>query len=201
VIGELAERENATVFVDEVMQDLVHGGMRMASAGAIETLRSRSIIFTSAAKSFNLGGMRCAVGHFGSASLHSRYCKLPWHLRNGASQFGIIATLAAWQHCATWLVALKTRLEENLTHLTSALAGMPTIGWHPPEAGYLAWMDFSASVAALDPASYFRSRVGLILQPGHVFGSSYASFARLNFGTSVGRLDRVLKRLRSGMLI
>lgn len=200
VIGELADRENAIVFVDEVMQDLVHGGKRMASPGATDPLRSRSVIFTSAAKSFNLGGMRCAVGHFGSTSLHSRYCSLPWHLRNGASQFGLIATLAAWQRGDTWLTALKTRLEENLLHLAEALAGMPTIRWRPPDAGFLSWIDFSESVAALDPASHFRRRAGLILQPGQVFGSDYASFARLNFGTSAGRLDRVLQRLRLGML-
>lgn len=198
---EYAEMNDAIIFVDEVMQDLTYGNVRFASPSTFLPLASRCVTFTSAAKSFNLGGLRCAVGHFGSADLHSRYCRLPWHLRSGASQLGIVATLAAWRYGDQWLGALKTRLERNLSGIAEALTLVPTVRWHPPDAGFFAWLDFSKTVARNNPALHFRSNAGLRLQPGSTFGAEYAAFARLNFGTSAQRLNRVLGRLGSGLVI
>lgn len=66
---------------------------------------------------------------------------------------------------------------------------------HPPEATYLAWLDYSA----LDPADQARERFlarrRVALEPGLRFGAAGSGYARLNFATSTSILDQATARM------
>jgi cysteine-S-conjugate beta-lyase len=198
-LGSFAERHDVVVFSDEIHQDLVHSPGRSHSPAATRRLAGRTVAFTSAAKSFNIPGLRCAVGHFGSPGLHAAFTRLPWHLRDGASLPGIAATLAAWESGDEWLGSLRRQLLRNRSILIDRLRELECIHWRPPEATYLAWLDLSGSAAAASPRDFFADKANVHLQPGSAFGDDFGAFARLNFGTSEARLCAILERLASAL--
>ena len=195
VLAEFAERNDAVIFSDEIYQDLVYDPAGYRSTGAVAGLNQRTVMFTSAAKSFGIAGLRCAVGYFGSRRLHEDFCRLPWHLRSTASLPGINATIAAWSQCETWLDELRSRLAANREIVTDRLADIPSVRCVTPAATYSCWLDLSDTVAAADPREYLIRAARVSLQAGESFGAEYKGNARLNFGTAPERLAAMLDRL------
>lgn len=194
-LSELAEVHDVPVFSDEIYQDLVHAPHQHQPVAVTPGLSSRTITFTSAAKSHGIPGLRCAVGHFGSARLHAAYKRLPWHLRDGASLIGITATLAAWQYGDSWLQSLRSTLRRNREVVVDEVSKWPGVKLVPPEAGYLAWLDFTCSTVADNPFALIHRHAGVRLLAGDRFGQDFGKYARLNFGTSMERLRRILNRI------
>src|SRR5262245_11005740 len=194
-LATFADMHDAVVFSDEIYHDLVFAPATFRPAALTPGLGERMITFTSAAKSFNIPGLRCAVGYFGNTSLHDAYRALPWHLRDGASLVGIEATRAAWRCGDDWLAELRATLSGNRELIRGALHRLPGVAWTPPAAGFLAWLDFARSPLRADPRGEIERHAGVRLSAGDAFGPSYTGFARLNFGTSPERLARILDRI------
>ena len=74
---------------------------------------------------------------------------------------------------------------------------LPDIGYHEPEATYLAWLDCRALGLGDDPAATFRQR-GVELASGPRFGAIGAGFARLNFATSPAVLEAIVTAMAGG---
>ncbi|WP_328665419.1 MalY/PatB family protein [Streptomyces sp. NBC_00328] len=194
-IARLAVGRNAVVFSDEIHADILYAGTEFRSIVSVGAAADRTIVFTSAAKSFNIAGLRCAVGHFGTAELHARFRRLPWHLRSGASALGLAATIAAWESCDEWLEQLRTQLSANRARLLEFLSNFDQVHVRPPAATYLAWIDLRAAGIGPDAGSFLESAGRIALYPGSLFGASLGEFVRLNFGTSAARLEIILERL------
>ena len=63
-LGELVDRHGLLVVSDEVHADLVlNGRLHVPFASLSEELARRTVTLYSASKSYNLGGMRCAVAY------------------------------------------------------------------------------------------------------------------------------------------
>jgi len=192
-LADLAERHESVIFADEIHHDLTYETPHLSIA-AIDSAASRSIVFTSAAKSFNIAGLRCAVGHFGSHKLLQEYRKLPWHLRSGASILGIEATIAAWSTCEPWLNEFRALLQRNRLLISEALAASKTI-YTPPEATYFAWLDLKSISGDPDPVHMLGEERNILLQNGASFGQGYSNFARLNFAVPERRLRTILSEI------
>jgi cystathionine beta-lyase len=65
------------------------------------------------------------------------------------------------------------------------------VGWHRPQATFLAWLDCSA-LGLDDPARWFLDRAGVALSDGPPFGAGCEQFVRLNFATSHALLERIV---------
>jgi cysteine-S-conjugate beta-lyase len=194
-LAEYAAQRDAVLFSDQIYQDLVYDDCRYQAAATVDGLAERTVTFTSAAKAFGIAGLRCAVGHFGSTELHSRFCELPWHLRSGASLLGINATIVAWSQCDQWLDELRSALAGNRDLVTQRLADAQNVRWTRPAATYFGWLDVRDPAAGSDPHGYFLRAARVALQPGAFYGSAFAGHVRLNFGTSRTRLSQLLDRL------
>ena len=72
---------------------------------------------------------------------------------------------------------------------------LPKLGWLPPEATYLAWLDCRALGDDEEPRELFLSQGRVGLEPGTRFGARGAGFVRLNFGTSADILDEATARM------
>ncbi|MDX3383864.1 aminotransferase class I/II-fold pyridoxal phosphate-dependent enzyme [Streptomyces niveiscabiei] len=192
-LADLAVRRNAVVFADEIHAEIVYPESEFLSIASVRNAAERTIVFTSAAKSFNVAGLRCAVGHFGSDELRIRFQRLPWHLRSGASVLGIAATITAWEACDDWLDQLKAQLAINRTRVTEFMSDFAQIRYTQPSATYLCWMDLG-TVLGSGAHHLLAKSAKISLQPGSVFGASLESFVRFNFGTSEARLDSLLER-------
>jgi cystathionine beta-lyase len=192
-LAALADQHRAVIFADEIHHDMTYETPHRSIA-ALDDAAERTIVFTSAAKSFNIPGLRCAVGHFGSPVLQRRFQELPWHMRSGAGILGIEATIVAWSVCEPWLDAFRRQLHRN-RDLVSGVMWANDCVYTPPEATYFAWINLRDTTGHSNPVGFLRETKKVILQGGTVFGQGYSGFARLNFAVPESRLSDVLSRV------
>ncbi len=196
-LAELALERDLTVISDEIHIDLVYGGRTHVPIATLgPEVEARTLTLTSATKSWNIAGLRCAVAVFGSAALKRRFLSVPRHLRGGVNTLGLVATEAAWRHGEPWLARALAYLDGNRRFIAEFLRErLPAVGYTPPEATYLAWLDCRALALPGSPQRFFLECAGVALSDGAVFGKAGEGFVRLNFATSRAILAEILERM------
>jgi cysteine-S-conjugate beta-lyase len=200
-VAELAEQYDVLVLADEIHAPVVFGGARFVPFLAVGgDAADRTVSFTSASKAFNLAGLKCAVAVTGGPRTRSMLSRLPREVRYRAGILGVLAGVAAFREGGPWLDALLAHLDRNRALLADLLAAhLPALGYRPPEASYLAWLDCSALGLGDDPAERFRTAGGVALQRGLDFGREGAGFARLNMGTTRELLAEAVARMAAAV--
>jgi cystathionine beta-lyase len=204
-LGDLAERHDLIVISDEIHADLALAGpaVHVPFASLSEELAQRTVTLYSASKSYNLGGMGCAVAHLGHAGLERQLAGLPSHLLGGAGIAAVTTTLASWSvEGDAWLERCLARLRANRGLLGDWLAGEGAavgVRGHLPEATYLSWLDFRPAGLGDDPAAWLLEEGKVMLSSGLAFGPGGTGFARLNFATSPRLLQEILGRIAGAL--
>jgi cystathionine beta-lyase len=201
-IGRIAIAHDLVIVSDEIHADLVYdGASHIPIASLSAEIAARTVTITSPTKSFNIPGMHCGVAHFGSQALLDRFRqRLPGRIIGGPGIMGIDATIAAWDESQPWLDAVLAQLAANRARVGEFLAGeLPEIGWHAPEATYLAWLDCSALKLPGTGFDFFHDRARVAFNPGESFDPDCKDFVRLNFATSGPILEQILGRMRDAV--
>ena len=200
-LARIAIERDLVVVADEIHADVVYRGFRhipFASLGA--DVEARTVTMTSATKSFNIAGLRCAVVAFGSDALAQRFDAWPERIRGAVSSFGMEATRIAWTECDEWLEALLAHLEGNRDFLHSFLAErLPGIRMRRPAATYLGWLDCRDFGLDPDPYQWFLDRARVGFNDGRDFGDGGEGHVRINFATSRAILTQVLERMEESL--
>ena len=200
-LARIAIERDLVVVADEIHADVVYRGFRhipFASLGA--DVEARTVTMTSATKSFNIAGLRCAVVVFGSDGLAERFNAWPERIRGAVSSFGMEATRIAWTECDEWLGALLAHLEGNRDFLHSFLAErLPGIRMRRPGATYLGWLDCRDFGLDPDPYQWFLDRARVGFNDGRDFGDGGEGHVRINFATSRAILTQVLERMEEAL--
>ncbi|HET7456114.1 MAG TPA: aminotransferase class I/II-fold pyridoxal phosphate-dependent enzyme [Gemmatimonadaceae bacterium] len=201
-VAELAARYDVTVIADEIHAPLALAGATHTPFLAVsDAAGARAVVLASASKGWNVPGLKCAVVVVGAHGMDKVIGTLraPERLER-VGHLGVVATVAAFTEGGAWLDALVAHLGRNRALLTRLLAEeLPEVGWVPPEAGYLAWLDCRALGLGDDPARTFLTRGRVALTRGLEFGAGGAGFARLNMGTSSELLREAVRRMRAGV--
>lgn len=198
-IARIVVERDLLLISDEIWADVVHpGSVHRPLAALGPDVADRTVTLTSASKAFNLAGLRCAVGVLGPPGLRDAVDALPPHLLGEPNTFGVVAMLAAWSEGEAWLGDTRRSLTERRDQLARLLAERaPSVGYRPPEATYLAWLDLRATGLGPDPAQRLLAEARLALSPGLDFGPGGAGHARLNFATTAELLAEAVERLAS----
>lgn len=197
-IAEIVLEYDLVVVADEIWMDVLYPGHRhvpFASLGP--EVAARTLTLTSATKSFNLGGLRCAVAIVGSPELRARFETLPQRVRGMPNVLGIRATIAAWTEGGPWLDTVLRQLDANRQALAAFLRErLPRVRHRSPEGTYMAWLDFSA-YGLERPAALLLERARVALSDGADFGD--AACARLNFATTPAILNAICERIAAAL--
>lgn len=195
-VADLAQRYGARLLVDEIHGPLTYPGVThvpfqslpMAAAG-------RAVVFVSASKAWNLAGLKAALVIPGPDAPDA-LAEMPLEASFRAGLLGVLAGEAALTEDIDWLDALRAGLDHNRERLATRLAEeVPVIGYRPPDATYLAWLDCRALGLGDDPAETFL-RVGRVcLSSGPDFGAAGNGFARLNLATRPDLIDEAVRRI------
>ncbi len=197
-LAGIAEEFDLVIVSDEVHGDLVYPGaihVPIATLGA--DVAQRTVTLTSASKTFNLAGLRCAVAACGSPRLAERITSIPRRQRGSINNLGMLAALTGWEEGGPWLDAVLAYLERNRDRLIEAFSDVPGVSIAKPQATYLAWLDLRSSGLGDDPAAIFSRHAGVTLLPGPDFGPAGKGHARLNFATTTEVLEVGIERLRT----
>lgn len=203
-LADLVERNGLLVVSDEVHADLVlTGGPHVPFASLSDEMARRTVTLYAASKSYNLGGMRCAMAYVGPPELGRLLASLPSHLLGEVSLAAMTTTLASWSEAGdAWLERCLARLRANREIVAGWLAttgaGTGVLGM-APEATYLAWLDFRPAGLGDDPAAWLLDKARVKMSPGPSFGPGGAGFARFNFATTPGLLEEILSRVEKAI--
>jgi cysteine-S-conjugate beta-lyase len=199
-IADAAERHGAWVLADEIHAPLVLPGAEHIPFLTVSRAASeRGIALWSASKAFNLAGLRCAqiiAASEAATEVTDRLSVLDTH----CGHLGAIASVAAFREGGPWLDDVIAVLDYNRRLLAELLTErLPQVGYVPPPASYLAWLDLRALGLGDDPAEAILEHCGVALSPGPIFGPQGAGFARLNIGTSPSLVEEAIERIATAL--
>jgi cystathionine beta-lyase len=185
-IAETAQRHRVRVLADEIHAPLTYPGHRHTAFPTMSNgAGAESIIFASASKAFNLPGLKASLVIAGGEPAWARLSQLPIEVTFGTGLFGVLAGEVAFWECDEWLRALLRGLDHNRHLLTGLLREqLPEVGYVPPQATYLAWLDLRALGLGEDPAEHLREWARVALASGPLFGAPGRGHARLTLATS-----------------
>jgi cystathionine beta-lyase len=200
-VAEIAIRNDMLVVADEIFAELAYPPYRhipLASLGP--EIACRTVTLPSATKAFNLAGLRCAVAHVGANRLRKALDGCPPDLFGVLDVLGVEATRAAWDKGDAWLAALMGHLRANRDLIAATLTTeAPVIGYHPPQAMFLAWLDCRRLETSAEPAAFFEAKARVLLSAGEGYGPGGKGFARLNFATSATIVTEMLNRMATAV--
>jgi len=194
--AEVVERNDLLVISDEIWCDLTFEDRHIPLLRQRPQIAERTVTLGSASKSFNVAGLRCAVAHIGDPRIRDRFEKLSSHFIAAPNTVGAEASLAAWTQGQPWLDTIKAQLQSNRDLLIDRIASdLPGAHMTPPEATYLAWIDFAETGLTGNASELFRERGKVGVHDGSKFCSSAASCIRINFATSPDILNELINRI------
>ncbi|MDF2508887.1 MAG: aspartate aminotransferase [Microbacterium sp.] len=201
-LAELADEFGAAVVSDEIHAPLAQPGTGFTPFLAVsDAARRVGYAVVSASKAFNLAGLKCALMVTACDATSEVVRGLPVEVEWRTGQFGLLAAVAAFsEESDAWLDGLLRTLDENRVLLEDLLAAhIPGARYRIPDAGYLAWIDFSALEWGDNPARRILRDAKVALHFGPAFGAEGAGHVRLNFGTGPEILTEAIERIAALM--
>jgi cystathionine beta-lyase len=196
-LAALAARYGVTVLADEIHAPLVLPGRTHHPFLSVSPeAAGHGLVFTSASKAWNLAGLKCAAVVTADPATRRLVERLPEELPWRVGQLGVLGGIAAFREGEPWLEEVLGVLDHHRHYLAELLAArIPAIGYRPPDASYLAWLDCTGLRLGDDPSAVFLARGRVALSPGPSFGRPGAGHARLNMGTSRQILAAAVDRM------
>jgi cystathionine beta-lyase len=196
-VAESAQRRGALVIVDEVHAPLVPEGATFVPWFSVA---DHGFVVTSAAKAFNLAGLKAGLIVGGPAGGRTQLKRLPHSVTSGGSHLGVIGHAAAYRSDPAWLKAVNANIAANRVRLADLLAErLPGVGYRVPQATYLAWLDLRGVGLGPDPGEVLLKRGQVALSEGRTFGRGGIGHARLNFACSEEVLTQAVDRIAAAV--
>jgi cystathionine beta-lyase len=196
-VAALAARYGVTVVSDEIHAPLTQPGERFVPYLSVsDEAAEHGYAVLSASKAWNLAGLKCAVMVTAGPGPRSVVAGMPVEVFWRTGQFGVLASVAAFEAGEPWLDGLLALLDGNRRLLGELLGTeLPAVGYRPPAAGYLAWLDCTALGWAGPPARRILREARVALQEGAPFGPGGVGHARLNLACSPELLTEAVGRI------
>ena len=201
-VVELARQYDVAVLADEIHAPITLPGATFTPYLSIGPQAARrAVTLTSASKSFNLPGLKCAALIATDSEVLRLTERITMDVRLRTGLFGVLAAVAAFNESGEWLDDAISCIDGNRQLLGKLLAErLPEVRYRPPEASYLAWLDFAAYGLGDNPAATLLARGDVALASGPDFGTLGAGFARLNIATSPALLTEAVDRMATAVL-
>ncbi|HTA06989.1 MAG TPA: aminotransferase class I/II-fold pyridoxal phosphate-dependent enzyme [Streptosporangiaceae bacterium] len=196
-LAGVVERHGGRVFADEIHAPLVYPGTRhIPYAATSEAAASHTLTATSAAKAWNLPGLKCAQVILTNEPDRQRWADLGTFAVRGASNPGVVANIAAYRHGGAWLDDVVAYLDDSRRLLAELVSRhLPQVRYRPPDGTYLAWLDCSGMDLTDSPGELVTDRAHVTVVDGPDFGEGGAGSFRLNFATPQPILTMIVERI------
>jgi cysteine-S-conjugate beta-lyase len=193
--ADICQQHGVALLVDEIHAPLVLPGAEQVSFLSLDhEIAERTFVFTSATKGWNIPGLKCGIAVAGSQA-GARLLEECWEALF-AAHLGVLASIAAFTESLPWLDAVLAQLDENQALLSRLLGEhLPGVGYLPPEASFLAWLDCRSLGLGDDPAAAFLADGRVAVSCGLDFGPQGSGFVRLNIGTSPALVEEAIRRM------
>ena len=181
------QRRDLWIIADEIHCELLlDGRTHVPMASLSPEIEQRTVTLMAPSKTFNLPGLKCAIGIVPNPALRERLTAAVADMVPKINVLGHAAAVAAYRDGDSWLDALLHYLASNRDFLAAELARrLPGVKMAPAEGTYLAWLDCrEARIPGGDPYTFFLEQAKVALNDGKLFGPGGEGFVRLNFALS-----------------
>ena len=197
----LAKKYNVIIISDEI-----HAPLTYKNSVFIPTLalgpdaESVCITVTAASKGWNIAGLKCAIIITQNEEMKEKMTHLPFALHYRASLPGAYASAIAFKEGGVWLDSVIEILNQNRYLIQDLLATtLPSVTYHIPQNGYLAWLDLTALNLGDDPGATLIERGKVAFNSGHFYAPQTSQYVRLNFATSSEIITEAIHRIRKAL--
>jgi cysteine-S-conjugate beta-lyase len=182
-VAELAAKYDVLVISDEIHAPMAHAGEAFTPYLSVsDEAKQTGVVVTAASKTFNLAGLKASIIVTQSDEVRAKLAKLPEAMHWRSSLLGAFAMAEAFENGDAWLKGTMMTLADSRKLLAAEIAAkLPTVDFHLPENGYLAWLDLSSLNLGEKPAALLLAKEKVSLVPGDEHGEAYGQFVRLNF--------------------
>ena len=196
-IAEMAKKYNVIVISDEIHAPLTFNSSDFTPFLAIsDAAREVGITVTAASKGWNIAGLKCAIIVSQHEAINATLDELPMAVHFRASILGAFASAAAFAEGGVWLDSVMKQLDHNRYLIRDLLAAkLPSVKYHIPHNGYLAWLDLSTLNLGEDPSVTLLEKGRVAFNPGHSYGAQCSQYVRLNFATSPEIIKEAIERI------
>jgi len=195
-LADLAKKYGVMILSDEIHAPLTYSEEEFVPFLAVsETAREVGICVTSASKSWNLAGLKCAQIVTGSTRGFEIAKSMPPAVHWRSSLFGAAAAAVAYQS-TQWLdsaIATNSHRRHFLQDLLER--ELPAVGYRIPDCSYLAWLDLTELGLGEDPTARLLTEAKVAFNSGSSFAADHHQFVRLNFATSEEILTEAISRI------
>ncbi len=199
-ISKIAEENNLYIISDEIHSDIIYTGKKHNVLGTVDNnIGNRSIICTTASKTFNLGGLQCANIFIENDEMREKFIIANEHIGiERANVLGMIATQSAYENGAEWLGEVKTIIEVNnkmVIEFFNSYNGIFKV--MEPDASFLLWINFeNTNISHSEFMDFLDNTAEFFVNNGLDFGERGRNSFRLNTGLPSYKLEENLERLR-----
>jgi cystathionine beta-lyase len=198
-LGDICERNNVTIFADEIHSDFVFKGYEHTPFITLGEKYTKNLILgTSPSKTFNIAGLQIANIIIPNESV--RYKFRNENDAGGYSQcnaIGLTATKSCYEKGGEWVDELIAYLEGNLDYIRSFIKEkLPKVKLIEPEGTYLIWLDFADAFGNYrDLRKFIEDEAKLWLDGGVIFGRETALFERINIASPRSIIEQAMEQL------
>lgn len=194
-IGSIACRHDLLVLSDEVYCELLYGGARFHSIGAIPEMAERTVIVNSTSKTFAMTGWRVGFAA-GPREIIRKMTVLQENMVSCAPAAGQAAAAYAFRHMPN-VRQMRAVYEARRDLLLEGLNAIPGIACRRPDGAFYAFPNIRGTgLTSLEFCERLLEQQHVVVIPGSSFGSCGEGYVRLAYANSEEALRQALQRIR-----
>lgn len=198
-MGEICVRNQVIIISDEIHNDLILPGFKHYPMATLsDEIANMTITCIAPSKTFNIAGLSTSSVIISNPELRKQYRQtLKQHHILKGNFFGMVASTAGYTKGGPWVDALMQYVKENFGIVSECLKNeLPDLKLTPPEATFLAWIDFSGTgLSDKEIKDKLVFEAGLGLSHGPVFGPGGEGFQRMNLAAPKKIIQEACERL------
>jgi aspartate aminotransferase len=206
-LGEVIERRNIYVVVDELYEKLVYDGRKHFSIGAIDAIADQVVTVNGLSKAYAMTGWRCGYAT-GPKQVIDAMNRLQSQAVSHPSSITQCAAIEALSQSQEMVEEMRSAFERRRDLVVKMMSDIPGIHFTQPKGAFYIFFDISSFIgkstskgmrirSAEDICLGLLDEHGIALVPGNAFGKDDA--IRLSFAASEQDIEEGAKRIREGL--
>lgn len=198
-LTDLCFKNKILLLSDEIYGDMVFDKHSHVPTASISPQAAEITVTLGApSKTFNIPGVASAWTAIVSPKLRDGFFEWLKSSEFDTPTIGAIyATIAAYDHCESWLDSVLEYISDNIKFATEYITtNMPNVEAITPKAGFGLWIDFRGLGLGHDRlADMLINEAHVAISDGITFGEEGSEFVRMNIGVPRSVLKQGLDRI------
>lgn len=199
LVSNLCLKNNTLLVFDEVHSDQIHMGNFYSGLCLSKEALSNIILLSSANKSFNFGGLKTSYSIIPNDLIRDKFrAQLLKNAITSPNVFGIDAIISSYKKGEQWLNESTEYIYNNYKYITEYINDkLPCLKYMEMESSYLLWINIEGTAYSnsKDFVKDLAYEQGVILEPGANFGFEGDKYIRMNLGTNIDIIKKVMDRI------